>query len=165
MVPTVKIVVLAPEVQFTWEACVASELERKLEPVSERLTGIVAAPATAVLGVMLVRTGSGFGDGLMTIATGLERPLRPAPVAGLNVMMVATPGFATRAGGTFAVMMLPRIFPALSVGSVDSRVFPFHWTTVPFLKMPPFTVSVKSLVWPALMTEGEIERMVAPVLF
>src|SRR6266851_6907352 len=115
MVPTIKIVVLAPEVQFTWEACVASELERKLEPVSKRL--VVAAPATALFGVMLVRTGSGFGGGLMTNATGFERPLVPAPLAGLNVMMVASPDFATRAAGTFAVMMLPRIFPALSAGS------------------------------------------------
>src|SRR6266404_9222148 len=147
MVPTVNFVVVGPAVQFTWEACAGSEFERKLEPVSERLTGIVAAPATAVFGVILLRTGSGFGGGLMTIATGLERPLRPAPVAGLKVMMVATPGFATKVVVIFAVMMLPRIFPALSVGSVDSRVFPFHCTTVPFTKVPPFTVSVKSFVW------------------
>src|SRR6266403_1973020 len=160
MVPTVKIVVLAPEVQFTWEACVASELERKLEPVRERV--VVAAPATAVFGVILVRTGIGFGGGLMVSATGLERPLVPAPVAGLNVMMVASPDFATKAAGTFAVMMLPSMFPALSVGSVDSRVFPFHWTTVFAMKVPPFTVSTKSGL-PALMTEGEIDRMVAPV--
>src|SRR5882724_1435518 len=161
MVPTVKIVVLAPEVQFTWEACAGSEFERKLEPVSERL---VAAPTTAAFGVILVRTGSGFGGEFMTNAIGLERPLVPAPLAGLNVMIVARPDFATKAAGTFAVMMLPRIFPALSVGSVDSRVLPFHCTTVPFTKMPPFAVSTKSGP-PALITEGEIDRMVAPVLF
>src|SRR6266849_2926394 len=163
MVPTVKIVVLAPEVQFTWEACVASELERKLEPVSKRL--VVAAPATAAFGVILVRTGSGFGGGLMTNATGLERPLVPARVVGLSVMMVASPGFATKALGTVAVAILPSMFPALSVGRVVTRVWPFHWTTVPFTKVPPFTVSVKSFTWPALMTEGEIDRIVAPVLF
>jgi hypothetical protein len=125
---------------------------------------IVADPATAVFGVMLVRTGSGFGGGLITNAMGLERPLRPEPVAGLNVMMVETPEFATKAAGTFAVMILPSIFPALSVGSVESRVFPFHCTTVPFTKGPPFTVSTKSGP-PALMTEGETEKITAPVLF
>src|SRR6266436_1984189 len=164
MVPTVNFVVVGPAVQFTWEACAGSEFERKLEPVSERLTGLVAAPTTAAFGAILVRTGSGFGVGFMTNATGLERPLVPAPLAGLNVMMVARPDFATKAAGTFAVMMLPRIFPALSVGSVDSRVLPFHWTTVFATKVPPFTVSTKSGL-PALMTEGEIDRMVAPVLF
>src|SRR6266404_1338556 len=108
MVPTVNFVVVGPAVQFTWEACAGSECERKLEPVSERLTGIVAVPATAVFGVILPRTGSGFGGGLMTSATGLERPLRPAPVAGLNAMMVARPDFVTKAAGTFALMLFPR---------------------------------------------------------
>ena len=78
--------------------------------------------------------------------------------------MVATPDFATKAAGTTAVAMLPSMFPALSVGRVVTRVCPFHWTTVFATKVPPFTVSVKSGP-PALMTDGEIDMIVAPVLF
>jgi hypothetical protein len=128
------------------------------------LTGIVAAPATAVFGVTLERVGSGFGGGLMVKTYGLERPLVPVPVIGLRVMMVASPDFATKAAGTFAVIIFPRMFPALSVGSVVSRVFPFHWTTVFATNLPPLRVSTKSGL-PALTTDGEIDVMVAPVLF
>jgi hypothetical protein len=164
MVPRVNFVVVAPAVQFTWEARAGFALGRKFVPVNEILTGIVAAPATAVFGVMLVRVGSGFGGGLMTNATGFERPLRPAPVVGLRVMTVATPDLVTKVAGTFAVAMLPSMFPALSVGRVVSRVCPFHCATVPFTNVPPFRVSTKSGL-PALMTDGEIDVIVAPVLF
>src|ERR1700730_2602755 len=113
VVPTVNFVVVAPAVQFTWEACVGSEFDRKLVPVSVMLCGVVA-PATIAFGLIPVSVGMGFAGGLTINATGLERPLRPAPYAGLRVMMVATPDLATNEAGTFAVAMVPSMFPAVS---------------------------------------------------
>src|SRR6267143_2239499 len=164
MVPTANFVVVAPAVQFTWEDSAGTAFERKFVPANEMLTGIVAAPRTAVFGVTLERVGSGFGGGLMVKTYGLERPLVPVPVAGLKVLMVARPDFATKAAGTFAVITFPRMLPALSVGSVVSRVFPFHWTMVFATNLPPLRVSTKSGL-PALTTSGEIDVIVAPVLF
>ena len=98
MFPTVKTVFVAPAVQFTWETCVGSMLDMKLLPVKVMLKG-AAAPITAPLGAMLVRIGSGFGGGLMTNTYGLDRPFCPAPEAGLSVITVAVPTFATNAAG------------------------------------------------------------------
>src|SRR6202140_4170086 len=95
--------------QFTWEACAGSEFARKFVPVNVMLSvcdGEVLAGE--VFGLMLVRPGSGFGGGLMMKAMGLERPFWPAPEAGLRVMIVATPGFATSGAGTGAGTGVPR---------------------------------------------------------
>jgi hypothetical protein len=135
---------------------------KKLLPVMVR--GKEAPPATAVRGLIELNTGTGFAGGLMTKEMVLERPLFPAPVAGLSVLTVAIPVVATNAAGIVAVTMFPSTVPALLVGTVVVRVFPFHCTTVFATKVPPFTVSVKSPL-PALMTEGESDMMVAPVLF
>src|SRR5260370_17260890 len=93
---------------------------------------------------MLVRIGRALGGGLMMKAEGLESPLFPAPEAGLRVMMVATPGFATNAAGTVAVTVFPRAAPVLSVGTVVARGLPFHCTTVLRTKPEPWSVILKS---------------------
>src|SRR5260370_6353681 len=111
---------------------------------------------------MPVRTGSGFGGGLMMKAIGLERPLFPAPVAGLRVLTVATPDLATKAAETVAVT--DSTFPAALVATVVGMVFPFHCTTVFATKPLPFTVRTKSPLL-ALIWEGEREIIEAPVLF
>ena len=154
--------------QFTWEACVESEFARKFVPVKVMLSvcdGEVLAGE--VFGLMLVRLGSGFGGGLMMKAMGLERPFWPAPEAGLRVMIVATPGFATSVAGTVAVTVFPRAAPALSVGTVVARDLPFHCTTVFRTKPLPLTVKVKSaqLALQALIWAGERKDTRAPVLF
>ena len=97
---------------------------RKPEPLSINVND--ALPAGALLGLMLVSPGKGFGDGLMVKARGLERPFCPAPEAGFRVMMVATPGLATNAAGTVAVTIFPRAAPALSTGTVVASGLPFH---------------------------------------
>jgi hypothetical protein len=120
---------------------------------------------------MLVRDGKGFGGGLMTKAMGLERPLFPAPEAGFTVITVATPGFATIAEGTTAVMEFPVTAPVLSVGTVVTKFLPFHCTTVFATKPKPVTVSVKSahvivvVGTQAPICAGERKDSEAPVLF
>src|SRR5207237_598105 len=79
---------------------------------------------------------------------GLDRPLFPAPEAGLRVLTVATPGLATSAAGTAAVSF--KMFPPLSSVAVVLSGFPFHCTTVWVTKPRPFTVSTKSAL-PALI--------------
>src|SRR5260370_42509510 len=101
---------------------------------------------------MPVRTGSGFGGGLMMKAIGLERPLFPAPVAGLRVLAVATPDLATKAAETVAVT--DSTFPAALVATFVGMGFPFHCTTVFGTKPRPFTGSVK-FPGPALIRAGE----------
>src|SRR5229473_920402 len=113
---------------------------------------------------MPARPGSGLGGGLMIKATGLERPLFPAPEAGFSVMIVATPGLTTSVAGTVAVTMFPRAAPVLSTGTVVARVLPFHCTTVFRTKPEPRRVSVKSPL-PALTCEGDRKDNTAPVLF
>ena len=76
-------------------------------------------------------------------------------------MMVATPALATNAAETVAVT--DSTLPAALVVTVVGMVFPFHCTTV-FAKKPlPFTVIAKSAL-PALIWEGEREKIEAPVL-
>ena len=165
MLATANFVWVPPILQFTWEACAGSAFARKFVPVNVMLSvcdGEVLAGE--VFGLMLVRLGSGFGGGLMMKAMGLERPLFPAPEAGLRVMMVATPGFATNAAGTVAVTVFPRAAPVLSVGTVVARGLPFHCTTVFRTKPAPWMVSVKSPL-PALICEGDRNDNAAPVLF
>src|SRR5260370_23804521 len=129
--------------QFTWDACAGSVLERKLVPV--KVMGRSAgAGATAAFGLMLVSVGCGFGGGLMMKAMGLERPLFPAPVAGFRVKTVATPGFPTKAAGTVAVTTFPSAAPVLSTGTIVARGLPLHCTTVFRTKPEPWRVSVKS---------------------
>src|SRR2546421_12362213 len=128
MLATANFVWVPPILQFLWEACAGSAFARKFVPVNVMLSvcdGEVLAGE--VFGLMLVRLGSGFGGGLMMKAMGLERPLFPAPEAGLRVMMVATPGFATNAAGTVAVAGVPGGAPPLSGwGGLGKRVaFPF----------------------------------------
>ena len=165
MLATANFVWVPPILQFTWEACAGSGFARKFVPVNVMLSvsdGEVLAGE--VFGLMVVRLGSGFRGGLMMKAMGLERPLFPAPEAGLRVMMVATPGFATSAAGTVAVTVFPRAAPVLSVGTFVARGLPFHCTTVFRTKPEPWRVSVKSAL-PALICEGDRNANAAPVLF
>jgi hypothetical protein len=141
---------------------VGSVVGKKLLPVI--VSGNVAPPATPVIGLIELNTGTGFAGGLMTNEMVLESPLFPAPDAGLIVLTVAIPGVATSAAGTVAVTTFPSTFPALSVGTTVLRFFPFHCTTVFATKVPPLTVNIKSGL-PALCTEGESDMIVAPVLF
>src|SRR6266849_9540060 len=104
MLATANFVWVPPILQFAWEACAGSAFARKFVPVNVMLSvcdGEVLAGE--VFGLMLVRLGSGFGGGLMMKAMGLERPLFPAPEAGLRGMIVATPALATSAAETVAV--------------------------------------------------------------
>src|SRR6266849_2106056 len=140
MFPSANFVCVPPTAQCTCEACVGSELERKLVPVNVMLSGAVA-PITTALGLILASVGTRLGSGLMQKATGLERPLFPAPVAGFRVMTVATPGLAISAAGTSAISFM--IFPPLPRVGVVLRVVPFHCTTVFVTKPWPFTVRVK----------------------
>ena len=133
---------------------------RKFEPLSINVN--CAPPAGALAGAMLVSPGKGFGGGLMMKARGLERPLFPAPEAGLTVMTVATPGLAMSAAGTVAVSF--KMFPPLSSVGAVLRGFPFHSTTVFVTNPPPFTVMTKSAP-PALIWAGERKEIEAPVLF
>src|SRR5258705_11426967 len=122
MLETANFVWVPPLLQFAWEACAGSVFARKFVPVNVMLSvcdGEVLAGE--VFGLMLVRLGSGFGGGLMIKAMGLERPLFPAPEAGLRVMIVTTPGFATNAAGTAAVTVFPRAAPVLCVRTVVAR--------------------------------------------
>jgi hypothetical protein len=82
--------------------------------------------ATMDVGVMDVSTGNGFAAGLMMRGKGAERPLFPAPEEGFTVIMVATPGCVTSDAGTTAVMELLVKAPVLSVGTVVTRLLPFH---------------------------------------
>src|SRR5438309_8116506 len=136
--------------QFTWDPPEGSVVGRKFEPLSINVN--CAPPAGALAGAMLVSPGKGFGGGLMMKARGFERPLFPAPEAGLRVMTVATPGLATSAAGTAAVSF--KMFPALSSVGVVLSGFPFHCTTVLATSPPPFTVMTKSVL-PALIWPGE----------
>src|SRR5216683_4688145 len=163
MFPSANFVCVPPTAQFTCEACVGSELERKLVPVNVMLSGAVA-PITAAFGLLLASVGARLGSGLMQKATGLERPLFPAPEAGFRVMTVATPGFPTKAAGTVAVTTFPRAAPVLSTGTIVARGLPLHCTTVFRTKPEPWMASVKSPL-PALIWAGERKEMKAPVLF
>src|SRR5947208_15795615 len=98
MLATANLVWVPPILQFTWEACAGSGFARKFVPVNVMLSvsdGEVLAGE--VFGLMVVRLGSGFGGGLVMKAMGLERPLFPAAEVVFTVVMVATPGFVTRA--------------------------------------------------------------------
>jgi hypothetical protein len=146
---------------------VGSVVGKKLLPLAVlpvRVSGNVAPPATAVIGLIELSTGTGFAGGLMTNEMVLDSPLFPAPDAGLIVLTVAIPGVATSAAGTVAVTTFPNTFPALSVGTTVLRFFPFHCTSVCATNVPPLTVNMKSAL-PALCTIGERDMIVAPVLF
>src|SRR5258708_2264779 len=163
MLATVNLVCVPPILQFTWEACVGSEFERKFVPVSVMLSVCDAEVlAGEVFGLMLVSVGIGFGGGLMMKAMGLERPLFPVPEAGFKVLTVATPGLATSAAETVAVTdsTLPEEFVVTVVG----MVVPFHCTTVFATKPPPLTVRTKSPLL-ALIWEGEGEKLEQPDWF
>src|SRR5258707_1356640 len=121
---------------FTWDPPEGSVGGRKFEPLIINVNG--APPAGALAGGRGAGARKGFGGGLMTKARGLERPLFPAPEAGLRVMTVATPGLAINAAGTVAVSF--KMFPALSSVGAVLRGFPFHSTTVFVTNPPPFTV-------------------------
>src|SRR5437879_4547424 len=108
--------------QFTWDPPERSVVGRKFEPLSINVN--CAPPAGALAGAMLVSPGKGFGGGLMMKARGLERPLFPAPEAGLTVMTVATPGLAISAAGTVPVSF--KMFPPLSRVGAVLRGFPFY---------------------------------------
>ena len=146
--------------QFSWDPPEGSVGGRKFEPLTINVNCALFAGALA--GLMAVRPGKGFGGGLMMKAMGLDRPLFPAPEAGLRVLTVATPGFATSAAGTAAVSF--KMFPPLSSVAVVLSGFPFHCTTVWVTKPRPFTVSTKSAL-PALIWAGERKASEAPVLF
>src|ERR1700731_3115400 len=153
MFETANFVCVPPLLQFTWEACAGSVFARKFVPVNVMLSvcdGEVLAGE--VFGLRLGRGGSGFGGGLMVKG------------AGLRVVIVAPPGFATKAAGTAAVTVFPRAAPVLSVGPVVTRGLPFHCTTVFRTKPAPWMVSVKS-PWPALTRGGDRNANKAPVLF
>src|SRR5258708_25830121 len=126
MLATVNFVWVPPMLEFTWEACVGSALARKLVPVKV-MPSVCDAEVLAgeVFGLMLVRVGIGFGGGLIMKTMGLERPLFVALVAGFRVMMVATPGLATRAAETVAATHrpLPTALGVAGLGMLFS--FPF----------------------------------------
>src|SRR5229473_139956 len=97
---------------------------------------------------------------------GFERPLLPAPLAGLRVRTLALPGLANNVGETVAVTV--RTFPLLSRVTTVGMVFPFHWTTVFATKPVPITFSVMEAqlaALQALVWAGEREEIKAPVLF
>jgi len=73
--------------QFTVEPPVGSEEGIKLEPVTLRVTA--ALPGFAEAGEMELRTGRGFGGGLMMKAKVFDRPLFPLPECGLKVLTLA----------------------------------------------------------------------------
>src|SRR5690348_3613265 len=137
-----------------------SDVGRKLLPAIVNVNA--GPPAVVQLGDKEETVGNGFPGGLMINATGFESPLVPAPECGLRVFTNAVPGLATSDAGTVAVARLPKMLPAVSVAKVVARVWPFHCTTVLATKPAPLTVNVKSEL-PALIVEGDRERMVPPV--
>src|SRR5260370_29650463 len=73
MLATVNLVCVPPILQFTWEACVGSEFERKFVPVSVMLSVCDAEVlAGEVFRLMLLSVGIGFGGGFVRKAMGLE---------------------------------------------------------------------------------------------
>src|SRR5258708_2771335 len=73
----------------------------------------------------------------------------PTPGAGFALMTrtMADPGAVTAVEGTVAVNCVGLIY-------VVARVFPFHWTGLPFTNPLPVTVSVKALD-PAMADAGD----------
>ena len=156
-----------PALHRTIEPPEGSDVGKKLEVellVPVMVNGRAAPPATAVKGLIELKTGGRFGGGLMVKKRELEKPLLPVPDAGLRVYTLATPGLATKAAGTVAVTRFPRAAPVLSTATVVARGLPFHCTTVFSTKPPPWMESVKSPL-PALICEGERKETKAPVLF
>ena len=148
--------------QFTVEPPVGSEEGMKLLPVIVRAT--FGLPGFAEAGEMELRTGKGFGGGLMMKARVFDRPLFPLPECELNVLTLAVPGMAISAAGTTALRFTTLLL-ASRVGVV-ARFLPFHWATVVVSKGLPNSVIVRSeqLVPQALTMEGEIAVRLAPVL-
>src|SRR5258708_15305936 len=97
MLATVNLVCVPPILQFTWEACVGSEFERKFVPVSAMLSVCDAEVlAGGVVRLMLLRVGLRFGRGLVVKAMGLGTAVFSPPEGGLKMVRPATPGLATR---------------------------------------------------------------------
>ena len=148
--------------QFTVEPPVGSEEGIKLAPAMVRVTA--ALPGFAEAGEMELRTGSGFGGGLMMKARVFDRPLFPLPECELSVLTLALPGLAISVAGTTALRFTTLLL-ASRVGVV-ARFLPFHWATVFVSKGLPNKVMVRSLPFgpSALMTAGEMAVRLAPVL-
>src|SRR5260370_2204543 len=103
MLATVNLVCVPPILQFTWEACVGSEFERKFVPVSVMLSVCDAEVlAGEVFGLMLVRVGVGFGGGVMMKAMGLEGAFFSLAEGGFKMAAGAPPRLAGRAPHTRA---------------------------------------------------------------
>jgi len=97
----VRVVCIPLAFQFTVEPPVGSEDGIKLVPVTE--SGTAGLPGAADEGEIELRTGRGFGGGLMMNAMVLERPLVPLPECGLRVLTEARPALVIRDAGTAAV--------------------------------------------------------------
>jgi len=147
--------------QFTVEPPVGSDEAIKLDPVMLSVTA--ALPGFAEAGEMELRTGRGFGGGLMMKARVFDRPLFWLPECGLRVLILALPGVAISAFGTTALRFMTLLL-ASRVGVV-ARLLPFHWATVLVTKGPPKRVIVRSeqLVVQALTMDGEMAVRLAPV--
>jgi hypothetical protein len=151
---------------MTSEFWVASVDEvMKFVPCRSRVKLAVAQElpqAAIVFGAMELSVGSGLGGALIVKTIGFESPLFPAPEKGLCVITVAVPGFATRAAGTEAEMLMMLLLA--SRFSVVASFFPFQVTYVCVTNPEPDTV-ISKVGLPALMFEGDRNVMEAPVLF
>src|SRR6267154_1107650 len=103
----------APRFQFTVEDWAVPE--RKLLPV---MVSGRSADGGAHAGETKETDGMGLAGLLTMKVMVLERPVFPAPEAGLTVRTVATPGLAMSAAGTTALTLLPRAAPVLSTATV-----------------------------------------------
>src|SRR5258708_35605725 len=101
MLATVNLVCVPPILQFTWEACVGSEFERKFVPVSVMLSVCDAEVlAGEGFGLMFVSVGVGFGGGFMMKGVGVGRPVFALAGGGGEMVYRGPPRVGARAPQT-----------------------------------------------------------------